>query len=312
MRYLKQSTAVTVTVGPTIDEVDFITPITSLTHAGIVAGLIKGTTNTAITVTASAGVNDLVHILAGHHSLELTTGNTDTVGHLRIHLSDADSFLPVWEDFMVVEEQVFDSLHGAGDVLDVNVASTDTDAITATSIAAGAIGSSELAANAIGSSQLANGAITAAKFGASAIDNTVLAANAIGSSQLASDAIGSTQLATSAVNEIRDSIISDATTFAGANINATISSRATPAQVNTEVLDVMQTDTFAQVGQELPAATQSILKMVQFLYKAWRNKSDQTASDYQLYNDAGSTVDQQTTVTDDATTFTRNVIASGP
>lgn len=43
---------------------------------------------------------------------------------------------------------------------------------------------------------------------------------------LVADAVDSSSLATSAVNEIRDSILTDATPFAGANIDAAISSRA--------------------------------------------------------------------------------------
>jgi len=64
-----------------------------------------------------------------------------------------------------------------------------------------------------------------------AITAAAIAADAIGASEIATDAIGSAELATSAVNEIRDSILSDATTFAGANINATISSRAQPSDL---------------------------------------------------------------------------------
>ena len=81
-----------------------------------------------------------------------------------------------------------------------------------------------LAANVITAASINAAAITAAKFAAGAVDANAIAANAIGASELATDA----------VNEIRDSILSDATTFAGANIDAAISSRATPAQVNTE------------------------------------------------------------------------------
>ncbi len=87
---------------------------------------------------------------------------------------------------------------------------------------------------------------------------------------------------------------------------------AMKAEVNAEVLDVLQTDTFAEVGQEVPASTQSILKMVQYLYKAWRNRSNQTATLYQLFNDDASTVDQKVTVSDDATTFESGEVGTGP
>ena len=51
---------------------------------------------------------------------------------------------------------------------------------------------------------------------------------------------------------------------------------------------------------------------VGFLYKAWRNKSTQTASEYDLFNNDESTVDQKATISDDGTTATKGEIASGP
>jgi hypothetical protein len=52
--------------------------------------------------------------------------------------------------------------------------------------------------------------------------------------------------------------------------------------------------------------------MIGFLYKAWRNRSTQTATQYSLYNDDASTVDHKATFSDDATTADRAEIATGP
>lgn len=68
----------------------------------------------------------------------------------------------------------------------------------------------------------------------------------------------------------------------------------------------------AQPGQETPAATQTWAKMLAYLYKAWRNKTTQTATAYNLFNDDASTVDQKATTADDLTTFTRGEVATGP
>lgn len=87
---------------------------------------------------------------------------------------------------------------------------------------------------------------------------------------------------------------------------------ATPAEVNAEVLDVLTVDTFAEPGQGAPAATTTILGRLQYLYKAWRNQSEQTATTSSLYNDAGSVVDQKATVSDDGTTFTKGEQGTGP
>lgn len=96
------------------------------------------------------------------------------------------------------------------------------------------------------------------------------------------------------------------------NLNATVSSRATPAQVNTEVVDALATDTYAEPGQGAPPATATLAQKVAYLYKAWRNKITQTNDAYALYNDAGDTVDQTAATSDDGTTFQRDEIASGP
>lgn len=84
------------------------------------------------------------------------------------------------------------------------------------------------------------------------------------------------------------------------------------AQVNAEVVDALNTDTYAEPGQGAPAATASLAAKVGYLYKAWRNKKEQTATELSLYDDAGTTVDQKSTVSDDGTTTTVGEIASGP
>lgn len=80
---------------------------------------------------------------------------------------------------------------------------------------------------------MATGGITSGSFAASAIDATAIASAAITSAKFATDAIDANALATTAADEIRDAILTDATRFAGANINATISSRATQTSVDT-------------------------------------------------------------------------------
>jgi hypothetical protein len=103
------------------------------------------------------------------------------------------------------------------------------------------------------------------------------------------------------------------TTVSG-NVTGSVGSLATQAKadVNAEVLDVLNTDTFAEPGQEAPGATVSLVKKISYLYKAWRNKSEQTSSQYSLYADDASTVDQKSAVTDNGTTLTRGEVATGP
>lgn len=88
---------------------------------------------------------------------------------------------------------------------------------------------------------------------------------------------------------------------------------ATAAQVNAEVLDVLTVDTFAQPPQEAPAATTTLMNMLRYLYKGLRNKHTVDKDDalWRLFADDGTTVDQQATISDDGTTFTRGEIEIG-
>ena len=84
------------------------------------------------------------------------------------------------------------------------------------------------------------------------------------------------------------------------------------ANVNAEVVDALDTDTYAEPGQGAPAATASITDKLGYLYKFLRNKIVQDATTLEVYNDAGAVVDQKATVSDDGTDFTRGEIGSGP
>lgn len=72
------------------------------------------------------------------------------------------------------------------------------------------------------------------------------------------------------------------------------------------------TATRAEPGQTAPNATLDPLTKLDFLYKAWRNKKEKTATASKLYNSTGSVVDQKTTDSDDGTTGTRGVQSAGP
>lgn len=77
-------------------------------------------------------------------------------------------------------------------------------------------------------------------------------------------------------------------------------------------VEVELTDSHTQVGQAAPPSAATFRQMLQYLYKAWRNRSTQTDSQYTLYNDDAATVDQKAVVSDDDTTFDRKEVGSGP
>ena len=98
------------------------------------------------------------------------------------------------------------------------------------------------------------------------------------------------------------------------NVTGSIGSLAAQAKTdaNAEVVDALATDTYAEPGQGAPAATTTLAAKLNYLYKAWRNKVTQDATTYKLYADDTTTVDQKAGVSDDATTFTRGEVGTGP
>ena len=106
--------------------------------------------------------------------------------------------------------------------------------------------------------------------------------------------------------------VGSVTGLTAANLDTTVSSRASPAQVNTEVLDVLNVDTFVEPVQGAPVATTTLVNKIGYLYKFLRNKVTQTSTTLSIYNDDAVTVDHKATVSDDATTYTRGEIATGP
>jgi hypothetical protein len=181
MHFLKQSTAVTVKIGPFVDATDGATAETGLTISQADIRLTKNGGNIAQSNDATGATHDEL----GYYDVPLDATDTNTLGRLRVLVSESGA-LPVWSDYMVMPPNVWDSLFGA-DALQVHAVEIANDLITAAAIAT----------NAIDADAMADGAITAATFAAGAIDATAIAA----------DAIGSSELAATAINEIADGIL---------------------------------------------------------------------------------------------------------
>ena len=100
----------------------------------------------------------------------------------------------------------------------------------------------------------------------------------------------------------------------GGNVTGSIGSLAAQAKtdVNGEVVDALNTDTYAEPGQGNPPATATLVQKIGYLYKAWRNKRDTVNNAKRYYNDAGAVVDQKRTLSDDGTTYIETEVESGP
>lgn len=83
-----------------------------------------------------------------------------------------------------------------------------------------------------------------------------------------------------------------------------LDARATPAQVNSEMLDVLNVDIFAESSSAAPATT-TIVNKLTALYDLAMNEINQTATTQTLRNRADTITISSSTVSDDGTTFTR-------
>ena len=86
----------------------------------------------------------------------------------------------------------------------------------------------------------------------------------------------------------------------------------TVEEVGIEMVSVFGTATKTQPGQGAPAAEVSWGDMLRYLYKTWRNKKDNDGSTTQLYDDAGSTVDQKQATSESGGTVTKDEWIAGP
>ena len=114
--WLKQSTAVTVKMGPFLDSTDGNTQETALTISQADIRLSKNGGAYAQTNNVAGATHDE----KGNYGVPLDTTDTNTLGTLRVHIHETGA-LAVWQDFMVVPANVWDSLFGA-DALQVDVA----------------------------------------------------------------------------------------------------------------------------------------------------------------------------------------------
>lgn len=209
-----------------------------------------------------------------------------------------------------------------------------------------------LADNAISAGKIATGALTAGKFAAGAfdavwsvsartltaidedsttldLDATIRAAVGLAAANL------DTQLDTlPTANEIRNAITGGAyaldtdangrirvvdgtgageiNTASGAIVQVDQLGTQAKDDVNAEMVDCLNVDTYAEPGQGTPPATTTIQNRIAHLYKRMRNKKTQSATEFDLFGDDGTTVDQKATISESGGVVTFGELVSGP
>ena len=296
--WLRQSTAgQEILLGPFLDDTDGKTAETALTISNTDIKLWKE----GATTEANKNSGGATHIASGRYYAVLDATDTNTLGKLEVNVHESGA-LPVRREFMVMPANVYDSLVLGTDNLEV-----DTTKISGTTQTARDLGASVLLSPGTGTGQisLTSGAVTAGTVS----DKTGYSLSQTFPTNFADLSISATTGLVDITQTAADKAWSSSTRIltAGTNLND-----LSAAEVNAEVVDALATDTYGEPAQGAPAATTTLAAKINYLYKAWRNKSTQTATTYALYDDAGSTVDHKATVSDDGTTATKGEIVTGP
>lgn len=133
--WLKQSTAFDFELGPFVDSTDGFTAMPSLTIAATAVYVSKGGAALAAKneATALTGTGDSL----GFYACKLDATDTNTLGNLRVY-SYVATALPVWQDFLVVPANVYNSVVAGSDKLYVDAVEIASSTSAATKQAAAA------------------------------------------------------------------------------------------------------------------------------------------------------------------------------
>ena len=128
---LKQSTAYTFRIGPFVDGTDGVTPEIALV---ITQADMQISKNGAAFAQTSDAAPTTTHDRDGWYQCPITVTDSDTLGQWTIQI-DMPGALPVWKTFTVVTANVYNSLVGGTDLLDVSIvglAGAGADSVTLT------------------------------------------------------------------------------------------------------------------------------------------------------------------------------------
>ena len=112
MQFLRQGTAVSITMGPFVDETDGYTPETALTIQAADV-LLKKAGGASAGASGEQGTGDVgaAHDVAGIYDIDLDADDTDTLGPLDVIVQKAGARV-VRAQFMVMPDNAFDALFG--------------------------------------------------------------------------------------------------------------------------------------------------------------------------------------------------------
>jgi len=296
MPFLRQSTIQAIRFGPFLDAGDGVTEEVALTITPALRRLSK---DGAAFAAASGAVNS-THDSDGWYTSDLSAADTGTVGELILNVQVPATHLPVWMRWWVLEEAIYDLLFGAAATGLVTLAAvTHTGAVIPTvSVNTDMRGT--------------DGVDTTTMRGT---DSAALASEVTPARMSELDAGTGGKMANQ-VDLVKTETDKIAAVDAGAGVAGSVieevENRATPAQVNAEVLDVVNVDTFALPGQVALPLAPTLIQLWTHLYKFLRNKKTNVGSEARLFDDAGAVVDAKSTLSEAGGTVTQEKWGPGP
>ncbi len=129
MQLLRQSTAVTLKIGPFVDSTDGVTPETGLTIAQADVRLSKNGGDFA----QKDDANACTHDENGYYNCPANATDIGTAGRLALAVNVSGA-LPVWHEFMVLPANVYDALVAGSDVLQADLTQIGGDSQSATDL----------------------------------------------------------------------------------------------------------------------------------------------------------------------------------
>jgi hypothetical protein len=274
MQLLRQSTAVTLKIGPFLDDTDGKTAETALAIAQADVRISKNGAN----IIQKNEATSCTHDELGVYGCPIDITDTNTLGRFQLWVHESGA-LPVWHEFMVVTANFYGAVTG-GDALEVDVIQISSSSTAANNLEDDYDGTGYAKAN-----------------------------STIGTCTTNTDMVG-TAGAALAATALTDVTWTDAK---AGYLDAAITSRSTvtTGQVNDQVVDVMKTDTTAEPSQGPPPAIPTFEEMVAYIYFRLRNKCETTATEDAVYDNAGTTKLFKATISDNGTTFTKQEYVSG-
>lgn len=106
MKYLRYGSSSYAVIGPAVSVSDGFTPVTTLASSSAdEAYLIKHNSTSESTLGSLTAFSSA----DGYYAYGFTTGETDACGRLTVIINDDSAILPIRQDYMVVNTNVFDS-----------------------------------------------------------------------------------------------------------------------------------------------------------------------------------------------------------